>query len=85
MMHRYFNQGFNSNGSCPGFGYFNSGWGFIIGIGLTITIIALIFYIFVYNKKNKAASEAFEILKLQYVKGEISEEEYFRRKSLLDY
>ncbi len=83
MMNRYFSQGFNSNGLCPGFGYFNSGWGFIIGIGLIITI-ALIFYSFVHNKKKRASSEALEILKLQFVKGEISEEEYFRRKSLLN-
>ncbi len=83
MMYRYFNQGFNSNGLCPGFGYFNSGWSLIIGIGLIITI-AILFYFFVHNKKKKTSSEALEILKLQFVKGEILEEEYFRRKSLLD-
>lgn len=82
MMYRYFNQGFKSNGLCPGFKYFNSG-GFIIGIGLIITI-ALLFYIFVHNKNKRAPSEALEILKLQFVRGEISEEEYFRIKSSLD-
>lgn len=86
MMYRYFNQGvsgFRSNGICPGFRYFNNGWSIIIGISLIITI-ALLFYYFVHNKKKREYSEASEILKLQYVKGEISEEEYFRRKSLLD-
>lgn len=83
MMYRYFNQGLNRNGICPAFGYFNNGWSIAIGIGLIITL-ALLFYLFVHNKKKRASSEAFEILKLQFVKGEISEEEYFRRKSLLD-
>jgi putative membrane protein len=82
-MYRYFNQGFNNNGFCPGFGYLNNGWGIIAGIGLIITI-ALLFYLLVYNKKKRTSSEALEILKLQFVKGEISEEEYFRRKSLLN-
>jgi Predicted membrane protein len=82
-MYRYFNQGYNGNGLCPGFGYFNHGWGFIAGIGLIITI-ALLFYLFVHNKKKRVSYEALEILKLQFVKGEISEEEYFKRKSILD-
>lgn len=82
-MYRYFNQGFNGNGFCPGLGYFNHGWGMIAGIGLIITI-ALLFYLFVHNKKKRVSSEALEILKLQFVKGEITEEEYFRRKSLLE-
>ena len=83
MMYRNFNQGFYGNGACPGLGYFNNGWSIVFGIGLLI-IIALLFYLFVHNKKKKGSSEALEILKLQYVKGEITEEEYFRRKSLLD-
>ncbi|NLJ97009.1 MAG: hypothetical protein GX321_07615 [Clostridiales bacterium] len=83
MMHRYFNQGVNNKDLCQGFVHFNSGWNFIIGVGLIITI-ALLIYIFVNNKKKEATSEAFEVLKLQFVKGEISEEEFYRRKSLLD-
>lgn len=82
-MYRNFNQGFYGNGACRGLGYFNNGWSIVIGIGLLITI-ALLFYLFVHNKKKRVSSEALEILKLQYVKGEISEEEYFKRKSLLD-
>ena len=83
MMYRYYNQGFNNNGLCPGFGYFHNGLSVIVGIGLLITI-ALLLYLFVHNKKKRASSEAIEILKLQFVKGEISEEEYSRRKGLLD-
>lgn len=81
MMYRYFNQGFYGNGACYGLGYFNNGWNIVFGIGLIITI-ALLFYLFVHNKK-RVSSDALEILKLQYVKGEISEEEYYRRKNLL--
>lgn len=83
MMHRYLNQGFYGGGVCHGLGYFNNGWSIVIGIGLLV-IIALLFYHFVHNKKKRVSSEALEILKLKYVNGEISEEEYFKRKSLLD-
>lgn len=82
-MYRYFNQGYYGNGICPGLGSFNNGWGIAIGICLLITT-ALLFYLFVHNKKKRASFDALELLKLQFVKGEISEEEYFRRKSLLD-
>ncbi len=83
MMYRYFNQGFDSNSLCPRLGYFNNAWSIIAGIGLIITI-SLLFYFFVHNKKKRVSSEALEILKLQFVKGDISEDEYFRRKSLLE-
>ena len=84
MMYKYFNQGFNGNGICRGLGNFQSVWGIVIGIGVIITI-ALLFYVFVHNNKKKnSASEALETLKLHYVKGEISEEEYLRRKSLIE-
>lgn len=82
MMHRYFNQGFYDKEVCHGLGYFNGGWGIVIGIGLLITL-ALLIYLLANNKKKRISSEALESLKLQYVKGEISEEEYFRRKKLL--
>jgi len=83
MMYRNFSQGFNGYGTCPAFGYFHNGWSVVVGIGLLVTI-ALLFYIFVHNKKKRISSDALEILKLQYVRGEISEEEYLRRKSLVD-
>lgn len=83
MMYGNFNQGLSNNRLCSGFGYFNNGWSIIAGIGLIIAI-ALLFYLFIYNNKKRTSSEAFETLKLQFVKGEISEEEYVRRKSLLE-
>lgn len=82
-MYRYYNQGFYGNRACPGLGFFNNQWGIIAGIGIVV-IIALLFILFVHNKKKRVSYEALEILKLQYVKGEISEEEYYRRKSLID-
>ncbi|NMA84885.1 MAG: SHOCT domain-containing protein [Epulopiscium sp.] len=83
-MHRYFNNGYHGNGFCPSFGVFHNGGSIIVGLGIVITI-ALVFYLFAYNnKKKRISSEALESLKLQYVKGQLSEEEYLRRKSLID-
>ncbi|MBH1939839.1 SHOCT domain-containing protein [Mobilitalea sibirica] len=83
MMYRYFNDSYG-NGFCSGFGFFNNGWGITIGVGLLI-IIALLFYLFVHNnKKKRASSETLENLKLLYVKGDITEDEYLRRKSVIE-
>jgi putative membrane protein len=81
------------NGSNCGSGYFHhgtlgmmhSGFGICIGIGLII-LFAIIVYLVVRKKKNKSGknTEAIEILKIKYVQGEITEEEYLKRKDFLD-
>jgi uncharacterized membrane protein len=63
-----------------------------------ITLIAVLVFVLVHNKHksntmnptnpinptNPANQSAVELLKLQYVRGEISEEEFIRRKNLLN-
>lgn len=83
MMNRFYNNGYFGNGYCGGYGVFHNGLGFLIGIVILVTI-ALLFYHFVHNNKKRASSDAAEILKMKYVQGEISEEEYMRRKSVIE-
>jgi putative membrane protein len=93
MMYRYFNNGNfgdgnfgNGNfgyGRCLGLGAFHGGWILLI-IGILI-ILALLFFFLVHNRKKKiVGNEAVEILKMKYVKGEITEEEYFRRREVVE-
>lgn len=82
MMHRFYNNGYYGNG-CGGYSLFHNGWGLLIGIIILVTI-ALLFYFIVHNKKKQASSDAAESLKLKYVQGEITEEEYLRRKSVIN-
>lgn len=83
-MYRFFNQGFYGNGVCRGLDNIQNVWGIVVGIGVIITI-ALLFYVFVHNnKKKRPSSEALEALKLHYAKGDISEEEYLKRKSIIE-
>ncbi|MFA9376631.1 MAG: hypothetical protein ACERKZ_07745 [Lachnotalea sp.] len=85
----FYGSGYSSDYSsargCIGYGYMNNGWSIIIGIGILLTI-ALLIYILVHNKKkvitNQATSQ--EVLKMKYVQGEITEEEYLKRKNIIE-
>ncbi len=72
------------------------GWGPMMGYGiyggifmwilLVAVAVALIYYIFVQNKKNPDSTkeDPMEILKKRYAKGEISKEEFDRRKKEIE-
>lgn len=67
---------------------FEAGHGFMFGgIGmfliLAVILIAAVVLI-TRNNRAKTGSDAIEVLKIRYAKGEISEEEYLKRKNLLD-
>lgn len=80
MMHGYFNIRYFGNGGC--FGLFHNGWTLIV-IG-TIVTIAIIFFLWSHNKKKKYTSDlAYETLKMKYVQGDITEEEFLKRKDLI--
>lgn len=73
-----YGNGWFSNGFCgANFGF----WYFLIFTGLLIVAIAIM----LNRKKNKSSGiDAVETLKMLYVKGEISEEEYLNRKNVLE-
>jgi len=79
----YNGSGFSENARCFGYGFMNNGWGLLIIAGVIIAIVLLV-YIFLHNRnKNVSKNTLFEVLKMKYVQGEISEEEYLKRKEVL--
>lgn len=78
MMRGYnlFNEGACAFGP---YGYFGL-WHFII-----LAIVIIIFVsIIILKRKNKSSQNAIDLLKRMYVSGEISEEEYLKRKSVIE-
>lgn len=82
MMYRYFNQGYYGNGNC--FGFFNNGYGMFITLGLIITILLVLYFLGHTKKRKTSYDAALENLKMKYVKGEITEEEFVRRKDIMN-
>ena len=87
-------NGFGGIGSCFRNGYMNgygfmhnygyNGWSFLIIFGV-LAILSLLIFLIVHNSKQKKLhGDSLEILKMKYVRGEITEEEYLRRKSVLE-
>lgn len=65
-----------------GYGIFNSGWSILLVIGVILTVLA-IGYLILKRNKTTSGNSAQEILDQKYVSGEITEEEYNKRKSVL--
>ena len=67
---------------CGGSGLWYTGaW---IGLGLVFVAAVVVIAVLASRKKRPAGSEAaLEALKLRYVKGELTEEEYYKMKELI--
>ncbi|MDF2609562.1 MAG: uncharacterized protein K0R92_1036 [Lachnospiraceae bacterium] len=77
---------FRGNGfrDCFGFGYWNNGWVMILITVVLIVLAVVILSLLVRKNKVKTSkSAAMETLKMKYVQGEITEEEFLRRKDVL--
>jgi len=82
MMNGYYSNGYYGNTSCLRF--MNNGWGMLIAIGVIITI-SLLFFFVVHNRKRKTSYDAAsENLKMKYVQGDITDEEYLRRHDIIN-
>jgi len=81
-------SGFNGstigdNARCVGQGFMNHGVGMAVVIG-ALLIIALLIFIFVHNSNKKVTKDsAVDVLKMKFVQGEITEEEYLKRKEVI--
>jgi len=58
--------------------------GRIVGLILVLAIIFLVYKLYKKNdSKNTKDDDLLEMLKMKYIKGEITEEEYSKKKELL--
>ncbi len=71
----------NSDVSFMG-GNMSSGWHYLIMFGVVIIIVALI--LLARRKNNSNGNQALNTLKELYVKGEVTEEEYLKRKNVIE-
>ena len=81
-----YGRGYNGFNNCfgYGFGFMNSGIGMILMLAfILIVTIAVIYFVSRINR-HKPANDALETLKIRLAKGEISEDEYLRRRNLID-
>lgn len=75
-------QGYSwfGNGFCGyGAGYFSI-WHIFIWIGIILVVAAMVIY---FSKRNRGI-DPLEELKMLYVNGKISEEEYLNRKQIIE-
>lgn len=81
MMH---GRGF-FDGGWFGMGSFGNGWVWLIGIGVLLIVIAATYLIVRKSRDGGRTSDfdALAILKTKYAQGEITEEEYNKRKNII--
>lgn len=65
------------------YGHFNF-WSILLIVGLAIGIIALVYLIFKKSKPSRDNIDYMDKLKERYIMGDITEEEYQKKKSILD-
>lgn len=80
MMH---GRGYFGDGGWFGAGSFGNGWAWLIGIGVLLIIVAVTYLIVKSGKNRASSSDALEILGTKFALGEITEEEYNKRKNIL--
>lgn len=77
-----FGRGFGNG--CPGFGFAGGNpWYMFIHLGIIIVAMVAVIYFVRRINKTRSNNSAIETLKLKFVNGEISEEEYLQKKSIL--
>lgn len=81
-----FNRGFGGFNHCLWFGnrFFFGGWGMLALAGIILAAGILIYLIMKSSHKRNASTDALERLKIRYVHGELSEEEFLQKKKVLE-
>lgn len=70
-----------------GYGMMGYGWGWIMMIGVLVIVVLGVLALFRYlqhpssTSRNNASNSALDILNERYARGEISDEEYKRKKT----
>lgn len=65
-------------------GYGMSGWGFGMGLGWLIPLLLIVVLVYYIKSDKKDGLTAKEILDKRYANGEIDDQEYKRKRELLE-
>ena len=80
-----FGRGYNGiNGCFGGFGFMHNGMGMFLFFILIVVIVVAVILLLNKYRKHQSNDTAMDELKLMFVKGEILEEEYLKRKKLIE-
>lgn len=81
----YFDSFRNNGYGCHGFGLMSNNWlTIILTMILIILAVVLIIKLIQNNKSKTVSSIALDNLKAKFANGDISEEEYLKRKNILE-
>ena len=64
--------------------YLSGGWGTLMLVAVVLAAIVLSILVVKKSNKKDTSKEALERLKIRYVNGELSEEEYLQKKKVLE-
>jgi len=70
------------HGMMYGYGFGAGLMGFMM-LAWILLIVAVVYFVYKKFGSGKSDSEALDLLKLKFVKGEITEEEYLNKKNIL--
>lgn len=76
--------GYWGNEGSGGLGWLGVGLGMIFNLGVVVLIIYFVVKVFSNGGFNRMSTNAAEILKERYAKGEIDEEEYTKRMDVIN-
>lgn len=80
-----YGRGYNGVADCFGFGpgFMFGGGGMMLMLAAGVLLVLAVVLIARRGNRGKADKDVMEVLKMRFVNGEISEEEYIRRKNIL--
>jgi putative membrane protein len=78
-----YNRSFSGFGGCYGYDLFYSGWNLLILLGFVLVLITVIALFLSYRKRGGSDETTMELLKMKFVKGEITEDEFLKKKAFL--
>lgn len=79
-----FGNGFNGFGNCIGSGLMHGGGGMIIMLAATALLIGGVVFFARKKARRQTDNAALDALKMRLARGEISDEEYLKRKTILE-
>jgi putative membrane protein len=80
-----YERGFGALSNCfRGAGFMRGGIGGLLMILVVAAVVIGLIYFTKKSGKGKTDNEALRMLKLKYAQGEITEEEYLKRKNILE-